>query len=73
MDFRIKQRGFFNKCQDYFTSYLKDATSTQSDEESSSSSDEDNDPGSGTVMAPSFRVSGPYKKVSTKDTRLEQG
>ncbi len=69
------KRGFFDKCQDYFSSYLKETTNTESDDEtsSSSSSDGENDVGGGNIVRPSFRMAGPYKKVSTEDRRLLLG
>ncbi len=73
MEFKVK-RGFFDKCQYYFSSYLKETTNTESDDDTSSSSssddDDENDVGGGNIVRPSFRMAGPYKKVSTKDRRL---
>jgi hypothetical protein len=69
MEFKLK-RGFFDRCHDYISSYLKEMTSTQSeDDESSSGDDDDDDVGGGNVVRPTFRMSGPYRKVSTNDKR----
>lgn len=74
MEVKLK-RGFFDRCHDYISSYLKDMTSTQSEDDESSSGDDhddddEDDVGGGNVVRPSFKMSGPYKKVSTKDRRL---
>jgi hypothetical protein len=75
MEFKVK-RGFFDRCHDYISSYLKEVTSTESDDDGSSSGDDsdccgvdDDDTGCGNVVKPSFRMAGPYKKVATKDRR----
>lgn len=72
MEFKLK-RGFFDRCHEYISSYLKEMTSTQSEDDESSSGedhdDNDDDVGSGNVVRSSFKMSGPYQKVSTKDRR----
>ncbi len=66
MDF--VKRSIFDKCHDYITSYLRETTSTDSAEDSDCSSDEDEL--GGRAVGPVFKLSGPYRKVSTKDSRL---
>jgi len=64
----VKKRSIFDKCHDYIASYLRETTSTDSAEDSDCSTNEDEF--GGRAAGKIFKLSGPYRKVSTKDTRL---